>query len=197
MTMPAVVRIFFAIDLPVSHKKALGSYLGQLKKKSKTSAIRWTRPENLHITLHFLAEVKSEDLATLIAKVREELKEAHLQVAPNIASLQLFPNPYRPRVIVFDILPQDDLQQLVWHIGRGITACHYVTETRPFRAHLTLGRIKQPHGLNLQFLNELPPPRLDAIPLKEVVLFRSEPQADGSRYTPLETLSLSTSVVAP
>ncbi len=197
MTMPAVVRIFFAIDLPVSHKKALGSYLGQLKKTSKTSAIRWTRPENLHITLHFLAEVKREDLPILIAKVREELKEAHLQVAPSIGALQLFPNPYRPRVIVFDILPQEALQQLVIHIGRGISACHYVVETRPFRAHLTIGRIKQPHGLNLQFLSECAAPVLEAIPLKEVVLFRSEPQSDGSRYTPLETISLSPSCVAP
>src|SRR3990167_5260195 len=100
---------FFAIDLPAEIKEKLGQFISKVKKKSKTHAIRWTKPENLHITLQFLPEVRAEHLTTLTVNVRTALKGMLKNSTFNFGSLHLFPNPYRPRVIVLDILPQDDL----------------------------------------------------------------------------------------
>lgn len=190
MTLPPVIRVFFAIDLPASVKEKIGAFIVLLKRKSKSHAIRWTRPENLHITLQFLAEVKSEDLPVLINKVREEVFDAIADSALNFGGLHLFPTPYRPRVIVMDVVPQERLALLSQIIGSSIKNMGYEIDTRPFRAHLTLGRIKHAHGVNLDFLTEIELPTFETLALTEIVLFRSEPQPEGSKYSALERIAL-------
>lgn len=192
MTLPPVVRIFFAIDLPPATKESLGSFMGALKRKSKSKAIRWTKPENLHITLHFLPEVKREHLTALTENVRAEIKGT-LPSKLELGSLHLFPNPYRPRVIVLEVTPQEQLVALAEKVGQGIKTSHYEIETRPFRGHLTLGRIKQPKGVNLSFLAEFNEVlQKENIEIDEVILFRSEPESTGSKYTVLEKMTLGT-----
>src|SRR5207249_1530387 len=112
MTLPPVIRIFFAIDLPSSTKEKLGRFISVLKKKSKSNVIRWTKPKNLHITLHFLPEVHSEHLNHIIENVRSQIKGLEINSQLCVGSLNLFPNPYRPRVIVLDITPQENLATL-------------------------------------------------------------------------------------
>ncbi len=190
MTLPPVIRIFFAIDLPLSAKKTLGGFIGMLKKKSKSRAVRWAKPENLHITLQFLAEVQTRHLSQLIDKVRAEMTETMKSPPLTLGGLHLFPSPYRPRVIVLEVAPQDNLAKLSELIGRGIKASSYEVETRPFRGHLTLGRIKQPQNIHLNFLSECSLPTVEKIEVKEVVLFRSEPRSEGSTYTLMEKIAL-------
>lgn len=190
MTLPPVIRIFFAIDLPAATKAHLSAFIGQLKKKSKSHAIRWSKPDNLHITLQFLAEVRTEHLPTLIKNVRTQIEGAIKNANFTFGKLHLFPNPYRPRVIVLEIAPQEELAILAKLIGQGMMASNYAVESRPFRAHLTLGRIKHAHGVNLQFLSECPLPEAENIAVNEVILFRSEPQPEGSHYTVIEKIVL-------
>lgn len=189
MTFPAIVRVFFAVDLPAPMKESLDKFISMLKKKSKSKGIRWTKLENLHITLQFLAEVHTEHLPHLIDEVRQQLGDKKTSLHLTLGALRLFPNPYRPRVIVMDVNPQEELAHLSALIGQGIQSAQYPIEDRPFRAHLTLGRIKHT-GLNLDFLSEVSLPVIEALPIREVVLFRSEPQADGSRYTALDVVSV-------
>lgn len=190
MTLPPVIRIFFAVDLPADIKEQIGQFIGVLKKKARSHSIRWSRPENLHVTLQFLAEVKTEHLSQVIACVRNQLAVSLKHANLHFGSLQLFPNPFRPRVIVYEINPQDDLARLSGLIGEGIKLANYAIETRPFRAHLTLGRIKQPQGLDLHFLSEVKLPSMTALRINEVVLFRSEPQPEGSHYSVVERIPL-------
>lgn len=190
MTLPSIVRVFFAIELPASIKTQLGSFIHLLKKKSKSHAVRWTNPDNLHITLQFLAEVSSVHLPQLVENVQHKIAGQVKKPLLMFGEPRLFPNPFRPRVIVLDVSPQAELGTLAGLIGEGIKLAQYDIDTRPFRAHLTLGRIKQPHGLNLRFLSEFTAPDIEAILIEEVVLFRSEPQPEGSRYTVIERLGL-------
>jgi len=190
MTLPPVIRVFFAIDLPAAVKEKMAQFISSLKKKSKTHAIRWTRPENLHITLQFLAEVKSEDLPKLINLVRAEVLGAIENATLTFGELRLFPNAYRPRVIVMDVVPQAQLALLSQLIGKNIQSMGYEIDERPFRGHLTLGRIKHAHGVNLHFLEETEKSTFDELPLTEIVLFRSEPLPEGSKYSALERITL-------
>ena len=190
MTLPPVIRIFFAIDLPAPTKEKLANFISTLKRKSKSHAIRWSRPENLHVTLQFLAEMHSEHLHLLINHVRAEVAGVIKEISLSFGRIHLFPNPYRPRVIVLDVTPQDELAMLSGLIGHGMKASNYQSENRPFRAHLTLGRIKHTHA-NLNFLSEFTnTPVAEDILLKEIVLFRSEPQPEGSKYTVVERIAL-------
>lgn len=190
MTIPSVVRVFFAIDLPQDVKESIGRYICALKKKSHNQSIRWSRLENLHITLQFLADVNSEHIPTLIESVKARIEGALKRATLSFGELHLFPTSYRPRVIVLDVAPQAELAVISHVIGEGIKAVHYEIDRRPFRAHLTLGRIKNPKSVNLDFLSEVDLPDVGGVDVNEVVLFRSEPQADGSRYTALERLAI-------
>ena len=190
MTLPPVIRIFFAIDLPQETKREVGRFIGTLKKKSKTNAIRWTKPENLHVTLQFLAEVHSEHLHLLMENVRTNMVGKLKSQALSMGKLHLFPNPYRPRVIVLELDHQEELAALSALIGHGIKATNYEVESRPFRGHLTLGRIKHAQSVNLNFLAEMDQPEITPVTVSEVVLFRSEPEQHGSKYTVMETIAL-------
>lgn len=190
MTLPPVIRIFFAIDLSQSVRDNLGHFISALKKKSKTHAVRWTKPENLHITLQFLAEVQTEHLKGLIDNVRAEIEGIIHCSTLTFGGVHLFPNPYRPRVIVLGVTPQEELATLSGLIGHGIKASSYEVESRPFRAHLTLGRIKNPQGLNLSFLSEFSQTEAGSMEVNEVVLFRSEPRPEGSEYTVVDRITL-------
>src|SRR5690242_6692587 len=108
MTLPPVVRVFFAIEPPPVVKDEIGRFIGAMKKKSKSHAIRWTRQENLHITLQFMAEAKTEHLPAIIQHVRDKIAGISASTV-TFGSIHLFPNPYRPRVIVLEVLTQDVL----------------------------------------------------------------------------------------
>ncbi len=190
MSVPAVSRIFFAVDLPESIKDKVNQFINVMKKKAKKNGIRWTRTENLHITLQFLAEFKTEHLDNLIANVRAEIEGIIAATTFRLGEIELLPSPFRPRVIVLGIENQENLAVLSKLIGHGIQATNYTVEDRPFRAHLTLGRIKHVHNPHLKFLTEVGRPDVDEVMVDEVVLFRSDPQPDGSRYLVLERIDL-------
>ena len=190
MTLPPVIRIFFAIDLPAETKERLSQFIGVLKKRSKSNGIRWTKPENLHITLQFLAEAKTEHITAMLEKVRQHVLGVFKVSELTFGSLHLFPNPYRPRVIVMDVNPQEALAALSGSIGEVIATFGYELEHRSFRAHLTLGRIKQPHRADLAFITEYTASDIESIPVREVALFRSEPMPEGSCYTVVDRIAL-------
>ena len=190
MTLPLVSRIFFAVDLPEPSRIKMGQYLSLLKKRAKTHSIRWSRPENLHITLQFLAEVKTCDIDKLLRATKHELRGAPTAPPVKLSQLTLFPTPLRPRVIVASVAPPTHLGELSTKIGYAIKGCGYAVESRLYRPHMTLGRLKHAQGLDLGFLNAMEPIDIPPISLTEVVLFRSEPQPDGSRYEVIERIPL-------
>lgn len=190
MILPQVVRVFFAVDLNRSVKEQIASLITTMKKQAKSNAIRWCKPDNLHVTLQFLAEIPQEALPTLISNVRAQLNYPMEAIQINFLKPSLFPNPFRPRVIALELQSHTQLGFLAQQIGKGILATHFDTEDRPFRGHLSLGRIKYINGDNLSFLSHIELPAIDPIFVEEVVLFRSEPHPDGSHYTPLERIKL-------
>ena len=190
MTLPLSVRIFFAIDLPSSTKDKMGAFIEALKKRSKSQGIRWSRSENLHITLQFLPEVASKDLPTLITSVRHALNHQVDYSLIELGSLHLFPSAFHPRVIVLDVKPQEQLTMLSKEIGSAIQSAGYEIEKRSFKAHLTIGRIKNMRKASLTFLSEFKMPPVEPMPIKKVVLFRSEPKPEGSLYTVLDEIAL-------
>ena len=190
MILPPVVRVFFAIDLSDNIKARLADYLDSLKKISKNKHIRWSKPENLHITLQFLAEVEGSHIDAMIKQVQAELAAVIKPFHISLRSIHLYPDPHRPRVLVVDVIPQAALTQLSALIGNGIKKIGYEIESRPFRAHMTIGRIKTAQMNSLNFLADVEPPMVGEIDIDEVVLFQSEPHPEGSRYIPLQRIAL-------
>lgn len=181
----AFVRAFFAIDLTASAREAAQAVVHALRGLPGGDAVRWVRPEGLHVTLYFLGNIAWSQATPLARSVEEEVRG----IAPfdlALGAAHLFPSARRPRVVALDVEPAEPVARLAAAVERGVVREGFEPESRAFRAHLTLGRVRTGRG---------PDPSGAAAaalsPVDAVVLFRSEFSRSGARYTPLERVGFS------
>jgi 2'-5' RNA ligase len=179
------IRAFFAIELGESARRAAAGVARRLREGPGGDGVRWVRPEALHVTLRFLGDVDPARVAPLASRAARELA-ALRPFALRLGKAELFPTPSRPRVVALGLEPAAPLAELAGAVERAVVAEGFAPEERPFRAHLTLGRVRGPRFPSVTAL-EVPAAE---IAVEEAVLFESELSASGSRYTPLERLSL-------
>jgi len=145
MEETGTIRSFVAIELPpdaldyceeatIRAKRLLGS---------AESAVRWVRPEGIHITLKFLGSVPGDQVPELARRLTAALA-AQPAFELTIHGLGVFPNPRSPRVIWLGL--EEDLAALREAHQRVEVATEplgYPHERQPFRPHLTLGRVRE------------------------------------------------------
>lgn len=188
--MGQALRTFVAIDLPRAAVEALTAVQGAVDRYGLR--IRWVRPENLHLTLQFLGDVPADVVGT----VTHALERAAGDAAPMhlaLGGLGVFPGINRPRVLWTGV--HGDTRRLAalhGHLNRALADAGFAPDTRPFRAHLTLGRFRE---------------RIDArkladamahagayapidLPVAAIVLFKSRLTPAGPVYTRLRTAAL-------
>jgi 2'-5' RNA ligase len=182
-----LIRAFFAIDLPFATKNAIQMIISDLQKKPELKQIRWIKPQNLHITLQFMPEFKTGHTPKLIEHVQQELSVIKA-FDLSIGAMEIFPSLKKPRFLSLAAHESAELSQLSSAIGRGMVSTGYAIDKRLFRAHITLGGIIPGHPPIEHPL--LPANTIESIRINEVILFRSQPTAKGSLYTPIEKLFL-------
>ena len=137
--------------------------------------------------LTILQRVEYIHLTQLIEKVRIELETIRpLQL--ELGELEVFPTANHPRVLALQAGPPETLTSLVKAIGLGIKATNYPVEERPFRGHMTLGRLSK--VLSLPSLAELNLAPFFPTLINEINLFESKPGRSRSLYIPLERFKL-------
>lgn len=179
------LRAFFAIELGEEVRRAAARVAALLRAGPGGDAVRWVRPENLHVTLRFLGEIGRAEIPALVEHVRESVGE----LAPfrlELGGVRPFPSAQQPRVVALELEPAERLVALAGAVERGVGRAGFEPEARPFRPHLTLGRVRErgaPGGA-------APAEGSPRCAVQEVVLFRSQLQRSGATYTPLERLAL-------
>ena len=181
----ATPRTFFAVPLGAEARVRAAALRDRLAARPDTASLRWVAPQNYHVTLRFLGPTPPARIPALRAAVEREA--AHLPVfTARLGPLCAFPSPRRPRVVALAIESEGGLEELAAALERGVCAAGFPPETRPFRAHLTLGRAAVPRPL--AGCGERPPPAVFAV--AGAVLFRSDPAPAGVHYTALEHIAL-------
>jgi len=189
--MESYIRSFIAIDLSDPARRRIETLIQELRKSD--AQVGWVRTEGIHLTLKFLGNVAPESI--------EEIKSALARIASQIAPIRIepagcgaFPTIKWPRVIWVGLGGQiGPLAELVRRVETALVPLGFEPEGRPFKPHLTLGRVKGRQ--RLQALQEILLAHSDfaAEPFDaaEVVLYKSELRPDGARYTPLIKAPLS------
>lgn len=179
------IRTFLAIELPEEIKTQLRNIQDRLKANVK--GIRWTRLEGIHLTLKFFGSVSENDIANISGVVAKKTKD----VSPftlNVGTVGAFPNFKRPRVIWLGISGEvESLSALQKEIDTGLETIGFQRETRAFRPHLTLGRIKSPRevkGLS-KIIKEEKSDAGESFIAGGLTLFKSELTPKGAIYTKL------------
>lgn len=183
------MRTFVAIEISQEAKSVIAEL--QNKLRVADADVSWTRPENIHLTLKFLGEV-SENLIADAARVCEESASGSNSLNLNLSSVGAFPDFRQPRVLWVGLGGDiDPLVQLQKKLDEGLSRIGFGRDGKPFRAHLTMGRVKSRR--NSRELRELANHyRLAPSPFSvtEIVLVRSQLHPEGSRYTRLASATL-------
>lgn len=185
--MPGRIRAFFALALEGPALAAALRCLEALRSGPHAASARFVRPEGLHVTLRFLGAVPPEAVPPLVAAVGQELCEVP-RGPVRLGALHAFPSARRPRVLALALGPAEALGALAAAVERGVVSAGFAPEPRPFRAHVTLARVRE--GQRLPVPGPDVPAPDGSFEAREVVLFESRPGAGGSIYTPLERLPL-------
>ncbi|HZY41799.1 MAG TPA: RNA 2',3'-cyclic phosphodiesterase [Anaerolineae bacterium] len=137
------IRAFIAIELPAAILQQIGEIESRLKPRLPPDCIRWVKPDSIHLTLKFLGQVPSDQIALITASLKAALA-AHHPFALEVAGAGCFPDLHRPRVIWVGIkedAPGHQLQHVQRAVENAISPLGYPTEARDFSPHLTLGRL--------------------------------------------------------
>jgi len=184
------MRLFVAINLPPEIRDAI--YADTAPLRAATSAVKWVAAPLLHVTLKFLGErsdVLLPDLENIIRNVAERQPALELRTTQYGA----FPNFRRARVVWVGMTGETALRAIARDIDLMVAGLGVAGESREFRAHLTLGRVKgemsSPDATALAAAAQARPPAR-GFAIRTIDLMRSELGPGGSRYSVLAAVPL-------
>jgi 2'-5' RNA ligase len=191
------MRLFIGIELPDRVRSAAVAAAERLRSAvsrcAPRSQVRWVPPPNLHVTIWFLGQVDDARRDGLLGALRPALP-----IPPFTMSIDrggAFPPSGPPRVLWLGLTSgSTELRAIHRALADLLSPLDFVAERRPYAPHLTLARIKEADRADgaaiRQAVRDLEV-EAAAGDVAAVTLFRSEPSAGGSRYTPLLRVPLS------
>ncbi|NWG12342.1 MAG: RNA 2',3'-cyclic phosphodiesterase [Acidobacteria bacterium] len=145
------MRTFIAIPLTAECRRVLSEMQAALRES--VSDVRWTAISSIHITLKFLGEINPALLPDLSQALRSSAVAERFTLS--LDGLGVFPDLRRPRVIWCGLGGNlTALSALQAEVERACVRTGLAPEDRPFKPHLTLGRVQGRRNL---------PPAIDYI----------------------------------
>jgi len=183
-------RLFIAINLPEKIKNRLASYQNNWPQLPA----KWTRPENLHITLLFLGNVAEQDIPAALEIVKNTAQK-YPPVNLKLTKISYGPPQKIPPRMVWILaeknefladLKKDIEQQL---IDQNV---HFQIEDRGFVPHITFARL---NNWELRQIDPEEVPQIDEainfdFEAKTIELMESQAKKSGAEYDILESCEL-------
>jgi RNA 2',3'-cyclic 3'-phosphodiesterase len=178
-------RLFAALELPREVRAGLAAFGREAAAHDR--ALRPTREDALHLTLAFLGHRALDE----IDPAREAVRGVAGSPAPALSlAAPLWLAPRRPHVLTVGLEDADGVLGALRAsvVERLAAALPWQPEKRPFRAHITVARVRREWRPRIDDLPEAPQATFTA---DAVVLFRSHLGGRGpARYEPLERARL-------
>jgi len=183
------MRAFFAVNLSNTMKDCIADAIRAVGIDNPPW--RWVASENFHITMKFLGDIAPEGVTELTNAVAD----ACTSIAPfsiSFGELGGFPNLKRPRVLFYRITDgASKLTRLAESVDESLSAAGIPRERRPFRAHVTIARIKEPTTRELSAsLARAPGVSGARETVTSVALMESRLTRQGALYQSLKEIAL-------
>ncbi|MDV2481294.1 RNA 2',3'-cyclic phosphodiesterase [Methanoculleus sp. Wushi-C6] len=179
-----MVRTFVAIDLSEEIRGKAHDLQACLARSGGRLAI--VDPANLHITLKFLGEVDQ----ALIEPIVEALRSVRLEPFDLTVGRAVCNPPRRARVVWCDVADGGESAALARQVDDLLAPLGFTRETRPFRPHVTLARIKEFHPSQCREVECLPPEPLGRCRVETIRLKKSTLTPRGPIYEDLAEVPL-------
>lgn len=182
-------RIFIAINLPEDIKKELVKHQANWPELP----IRWTKPENLHITLIFLGHLIDEQILE-VCKITEEITSKYQPFLINLKKICYGPpKKMPPRMVWVEGERSKELANLKNDLEKSlIEKINFSQERRALTPHITLGRIRT---WEWRRINAEERPKVDteidlSFEVNSIEVMESELKRGGAEYAILESCPL-------
>ena len=135
------MRVFVAVFPPLEVRKtALSGALEAVRRSD--DKVGWVRPENVHLTLKFLGDIREEALNDLCAALEETCRH-HTPFDVGLTGLGAFPSARRARILWAGVgAGSERLCSLATDVDAAFAPLGFEREGRPYVPHLTLGRVR-------------------------------------------------------
>ena len=184
------MRLFIALNLPKKERQRI--YRAARVLRDEGLPVKWIDPDNFHITLKFLGEVRRERMASVEEAV-SRVASATPSFGTQLGGFGAFPTIRRPRVIWLGVGANPELRCLKQDVEWALGDVGFEAETRAFHPHVTLGRADDRGGAGaFRGLDELMAQMEFGADLKvrTVDLMRSHMSKEGTRYSVLASAKL-------
>jgi 2'-5' RNA ligase len=182
------MRVFIAIDMDEQITAGLSRLQQQLQNKANVgkSDVKWVEPDNIHLTLKFLGEVKDEQVVDVCSIVKE-VADLHKSFELSVESVGCFGG--RSARVLWVGLGEgsNNLQQLQKDLDEQLVLADLPPEEREFTGHLTLCRVKNPKaGIKLaELIQGYKDLKLGTTLADSVKVYQSQLTPSGPVYTVL------------
>jgi RNA 2',3'-cyclic 3'-phosphodiesterase len=187
------MRLFVAAELDAAVRKRAAAISATLRAAADADgrrAVSWVAPENLHFTLQFIGDTDEATAKRIVGQLVPPFELPVFDVS--ISDVGTFPPSGPPRVVWLGVSDGGvELAAVAREVNRRLDAIGLPHEDRPFRAHLTIGRVKAPTGP--RFREALFAARNVAVgrcTVSGVTLFESHLSPRGSTYSVVATSRL-------
>jgi 2'-5' RNA ligase len=190
MKEPGMLRTFLAVYPDASTLSRLAAVAGSFR--DRTPAIRWSPAEQLHFTLRFFGDLDAARRNTVV-DVLGRMCPAMPRVSFPLNGLGAFPDWKRPRVIWAGAgAGGEDLENVARRLDLAFAERALGRADRPFKAHLTLGRVRDGQKLDADLMEALRtfPFSTPPIEVRSVRLMASELTPRGAIHALLEEVPL-------
>jgi len=183
------IRTFIAIK--IKPEKKLIDLLLEFRRLFNDERINWVSEDNFHLTLRFLGETTHEQVHALHSSL-EQISNQFKKFEFKISGTGTFGPKSNPRVLFVNIHFPEEMEKLVKEIEKAMVLVGFYEELKPFRPHLTLGRIKYLNDRTrfLRILDEISQVDYQTVQVSEFVLYQSILRPEGPVYKPLKTYLL-------
>ena len=175
-------RLFVAVPLP----EELGLFAQQAQALvGHARGIRLLEPGHLHVTLAFIGRADAEKTEAARAVIRTIPVNSGGQAW--VDGFLFIPSPKRARVVALRLLDDRNVLERLFELVMGRLEESRVAqrEKRPFRAHVTVARLREPGPVQPTSDCGRAPFRVESVCLYESELLRA-----GARYTIIERTGL-------
>jgi 2'-5' RNA ligase len=187
------MRVFIAIDIDEQIRKALGNLQNELRSKVdiKKSDVKWVNPDNIHLTLKFLGEIKDQE-AVDVCNITKEVASRHESFELALETVGHFGGRSARVLWIGTGQNSDNLLQLQSDLEEQLASAGWPRETRKFSGHLTLCRVRNSKaGVKLAQMTEgYKDFKLGTVSADSVSVYQSQLTPTGPIYTVLGNYKL-------
>jgi 2'-5' RNA ligase len=183
------VRLFVAVDVGSDVQRAASRTIEDMKRRTEHRApharVTWVKPEQLHLTVHFIGQVDTALGEQIRAALARPLRAPAFDLT--IEGTGTFP-PKRPARVIWAGIGKgiDNLRSVEQEVRGRLDGLVHSTAERDYHPHLTLGRVKNPAGLRpVPLLEGLESTVFGVVRVAAVTLFESRLSSSGPTYIAL------------